>query len=102
MHKHRNKMTEQVLEAPKKANYRIADFVETIPNGRLTEEKEQLAEKLGISVPQLNRIIRGGSEPNGTQLRIIALFFGVKVDELYTPETITQGYARMGMIPEQV
>jgi len=90
MHKHRNKMTEQDLTATKKANYRIAQLVDDIPSGRLTEEKERLAEELGISIPQLNRIIRGASDPSGTQLRIIADFFGVPVDALYerTPQPL--------------
>jgi len=92
-------MTEQVLELPKKANYRIAELVESIPNGTLTDKKIELADLLGISVPQLNRIIRGGSEPSGTQLRIIAAFFEVSVDELYQPLTITQAAARAGMLP---
>jgi len=76
----------QTYSFPKKAKYRIADFVANIPNGRLTEEKEALAAQLGISVPQLNRIIRGGSDPSGSQLLIIANFFGVAVDDLYQEE----------------
>lgn len=68
---------------PKKARYRIAQLVGDIPNSRLTEEKEALAFQLGISIPQLNRIIRGGSDPSGSQLRIIATYFGVAVDDLY-------------------
>lgn len=72
--------------SPKKARYRIAQFVGNIPNSRLTEEKEALAAELGISIPQLNRIIRGGSDPSGSQLRIIATYFGVAVDDLYIHE----------------
>ncbi|MBL7780654.1 MAG: helix-turn-helix transcriptional regulator [Saprospiraceae bacterium] len=67
----------------KKATYTIAKYVADIPNGRLSAEKEALASQLGISIAQLNRIIRGDSDPSGTQLLIIANFFGVSVGELY-------------------
>lgn len=73
----------QAATPPKKAKYRIAEFVENIPFGRIMEEKEALASQLGISLHQLNRIIRGGSDPSGSQLLIIAKYFGVAVDELY-------------------
>lgn len=66
-----------------KCTYRIKEFVDNIPNGRLREEKELLCAKLGISLHQLNRIIRNGSEPSGTQLKLLADHFGVSVDDLY-------------------
>lgn len=68
---------------PKKAKYRIAELVGNIPFGRIMQEKEALASQLDISLHQLNRIIRGGSEPSGSQLLIIANYFGVSVDDLY-------------------
>lgn len=76
----------QASPTPKKARYRIAELIKEIPNGRLTEEKEALATQLGVSIPQLNRIIRGGSDPSGSQLRIIAAYFGISVDDLYLPD----------------
>lgn len=79
-------MEEKAAATPKKATYRIAQLVADIPNGRLTEQKEALADKLGISVPQLNRIIRGGSDPSGSQLQIIATFFETSVDQLYVKD----------------
>lgn len=88
MHKHSNNMTSQAAMPLKKARYRIDEFIETIPNGQLMERKAMLAELLDISIPQLNRIIRGGSDPSGTQLRIIADFFEVPVDELYEAESL--------------
>lgn len=71
------------VTAQKKAEYRIDEFVGNIPAARLTEEKTSLAAQLGISIGQLNRIIRGDSDPSGTQLWIIAAFFGCSVHELY-------------------
>ena len=76
----------QASPTPKKARYRIAELIKEIPNGLLTEEKEALATQLGVSIPQLNRIIRGGSDPSGSQLRIIAAYFGISVDDLYLPD----------------
>lgn len=71
---------------PKKARYRFQELVGNIPNARLGDEKRALAFQLNLSIAQLNRLIRGDSEPSGTQLRIIADYFGKSVDELYDEE----------------
>ncbi len=76
-------MIEITSARSKKARYRIGELVGNIPVSRIRSEKLALAAQLGISIPQLNRIIRGDSDPSGTQLRVIAHFFGVPVDELY-------------------
>lgn len=86
-HKHKNKMSELMMAQPKKADYRISELVGNIPAARLTEEKNALAAQLQLSIAQLNRIIRGDSDPSGTQLRIIADFFGVAVDDLYAADS---------------
>lgn len=67
----------------KRAEYKIRAFVGNIPAARLTAQKNALANQLGISIGQLNRIIRGESDPSGTQLLTIAEFFGVTVNDLY-------------------
>lgn len=85
-HKHKYNMELEAIQPQKKASYRFYEMVLNIPNGRLTQEKAALASQLGVSIFQLNRIIRGGSEPNGTQLLIIAKFFGVPVSDLYENE----------------
>jgi len=79
-------MNKNALSA-QKARYRIRELVGNIPSARLTIEKEDLAKQLGISMGQLNRIIRGGSDPSGTQLLVIADFFGMTVDGLYADST---------------
>lgn len=85
-------MSELIMEQPKKAEYRIDELVGNLPAARLTNEKLALAAQLGISIAQLNRIIRGNSDPSGTQLKIIADFFGVQVDDLYAdPTTMNVG-----------
>jgi len=76
-------MNQSAINERFKAKYRIAHRIAEIPVGRIKQEKASLAEQLGISIAQLNRLIRQDSEPSGTQLRIIADFFGVSVDELY-------------------
>lgn len=68
---------------PKKAEYRFPEMFGNLPAARVMDEKNTLSAQLDISIAQLNRIIRGDSDPSGTQLRIIADFFGVQVDELY-------------------
>ena len=78
----------QAAPTPKKAKYRIAELVGNIPFGRIMEEKEALASQLDISLHQLNRIIRGGSDPSGSQLLVIANFFGVPVDDLYEADQV--------------
>lgn len=83
VHKTNKGKNMQEVAAQKKAEYRIGEFVGNIPAARLTEEKTSLAAQLGISIGQLNRIIRGESDPSGTQLWTIAQFFGCTVDELY-------------------
>jgi len=82
-HKHKNKMTEAATVMPKKAEYRFPELFGNLPAARVMDEKYALSAQLEISIAQLNRIIRGDSDPSGTQLRIIADFFGVQVDDLY-------------------
>jgi len=81
-------MIEIASAMPKKAQYRIGELVGNIPVSRLKSEKMALSAQLGVSIPQLNRIIRGDSDPSGTQLRVIADFFGVPVDELYANQDL--------------
>lgn len=76
-------MTETATAMPKKAEYRFPELFGNLPAARVMDEKYALATQLDISIAQLNRIIRGDSDPSGTQLRIIADFFGTQVDELY-------------------
>ena len=76
-------MTDTATAMPKKAEYRFPEMFGNLPAARVMDEKNSLSAQLDISVAQLNRIIRGDSDPSGTQLRIIADFFGVQVDELY-------------------
>ncbi|MEZ4941917.1 MAG: helix-turn-helix transcriptional regulator [Saprospiraceae bacterium] len=82
-------MIEIASPLPKKARYRIAEFVGNIPVSRLKFEKLALSAQLGVSIAQLNRIIRGDSDPSGTQLRVIADFFDVAVDELYADQDLS-------------
>ncbi len=83
-------MIDAAFQIPKKAEYCIDKYVGNLPVSRVKEEKISLAAQLDISIAQLNRIIRGDSDPSGTQLRIIADFFGVQVDDLYLPDEIEQ------------
>lgn len=83
-------MIEIASPMPKKARYRISELVGNIPVSRLKSEKSALSAQLGVSIAQLNRIIRGHSDPSGTQLRIIADFFGVQVDELYAEQHFSE------------
>lgn len=76
-------MTDTATAMPKKAEYRFPEMFGNLPAARVMDEKNTLSAQLDISIAQLNRIIRGDSDPSGTQLRIIADFFGVQVDELY-------------------
>lgn len=85
-HKRSNNMTDTATATPKKAEYRFPVLFGNLPSARLMDEKYALSAQLGISIAQLNRIIRGDSDPSGTQLRIIADFFGVQVDDLYSAE----------------
>lgn len=89
-HKDKYNMSETMIALTKRAEYRIAELVGNIPAARLTEEKQALAAQLGISIAQLNRIVRGDSDPSGTQLRIISVFLGVSVDDLYATEVIAE------------
>ena len=66
-----------------KARYRFREVFGNIPAARLTETKVKVANRLGISIASLNRIIRGESDPTGTQLLIIAESFGISVSDLY-------------------
>jgi transcriptional regulator with XRE-family HTH domain len=88
-------MIQQAVATQKKAEYRLKDLIDGIPNGRLIEEKNALAAQLGIGVPQLNRLIRGDSDLSGTQLRIIADFFGCGVNELYADNELAAVSAEM-------
>lgn len=66
-----------------KAQYRLKDLLEAFPQNIYLNKKKELANKLGISTHQLGRFIRGNSDPSGTQLKIMAEFFGCLVDDLY-------------------
>ena len=73
-----------------KAQYRFRELFGNIPASRLTETKIQIAHRLGISIASLNRIIRGESDPTGTQLKILAESFNLTVSDLYySHETTT-------------
>lgn len=66
-----------------KAQYRFRELFGNIPAAKLTETKVKVAARLDISIASLNRIIRGESDPSGTQLLIIAESFGISVTDLY-------------------
>lgn len=66
-----------------KAQYRFREVFGNVPAAKLTETKVRVATRLGISIASLNRIIRGESDPSGTQLMIIAESFGLAVSDLY-------------------
>jgi transcriptional regulator with XRE-family HTH domain len=67
----------------KKAEYRFREIFGAVSAAKLTEVKATIANRLGISIAQLNRIIRGDSDPSGTQLLILAESFSLSVDDLY-------------------
>lgn len=68
-----------------KSQYRLRELLEAFPLQVYMEKKMELTIRLGIGKPQLDRLIRGDSDPSGTQLRILAEFFGCTVDALYKP-----------------
>jgi transcriptional regulator with XRE-family HTH domain len=68
-----------------KAKYLLRELLEAFPLHEYMDKKKELAKKLGIGRPQLDRLVRGDSDPSGTQLKIMAEFFGCSVDELYKP-----------------
>lgn len=68
-----------------KAKYRLRELLAAFPVHAYMEKKRELAQKLDIGMPQLDRFIRGDSDPSGTQLKIMAEFFGCSVDALYQP-----------------
>jgi len=70
-----------------KAKYRLGDLLSSFASNEYMSRKRELAQLLGIGIPQLDRLIRGDSDPSGTQLKIMAAFFGCTVDALYRQET---------------
>lgn len=72
-----------IVYQTKKAEYRFKELFGNVAASRLTETKATVSNRLGISIAQLNRIIRGESDPSGTQLLIIADSFGLTVSDLY-------------------
>jgi transcriptional regulator with XRE-family HTH domain len=66
-----------------KAQYRLRELLEKFPLDEYMDRKRELAKRLNIGKPQLDRLIRGDSDPSGTQLKIMAVFFGCTVDALY-------------------
>lgn len=66
-----------------KAEYRLRELLEAFPLSSYMDKKRELAKNLGIGMPQLDRFIRGNSDPSGTQLKIMAEFFDCLVDDLY-------------------
>lgn len=66
-----------------KAQYRLRELLERFPQDEYMDKKRELAKRLNIGKPQLDRLIRGDSDPSGTQLRIMADFFNSTVDALY-------------------
>lgn len=68
-----------------KAKYRFKQAFGAIPAAEISNVKNEVADRLGISLAQLNRIIRGESDPSGTQLFLIAESLNTTVNDLYAP-----------------
>jgi len=79
-HKCRKNIT---MDTQIRAQYRFKEIFGKVAAADLSNTKSEVSDRLGISIAQLNRIIRGESDPSGTQLLIIAEHFDLPVDELY-------------------
>lgn len=66
-----------------KAQYRFRELLEKFSLNEYMHKKRELAKRLSIGMPQLDRFIRGDSDPSGTQLKAMAEFFECLVDDLY-------------------
>lgn len=66
-----------------KAQYRIAELLDSLPKAEYSDKKKALAATLGVTTQQLNALIRGVGDLSGTKLALVAEFFAVPVDELY-------------------
>ncbi len=68
-----------------KTQYVLRELLSVYPVNEYMERKRALAKKLEVGMPQLDKLIRGDSDPSGTQLKIMAEFFSCTVDALYKP-----------------
>lgn len=72
-----------------RAQYRFRELFGQVASSELTETKLLVAKRMDISIAQLNRIIRGDSDPSGTQLLVIAEYFGISVSDLYQHQALS-------------
>lgn len=71
-----------------KAQYRLRELLEAFPQEEHISKKRELAQLLHVSRTQLGRLLSGHCDPSGTQLKIMAEFFGCSVDALYQPSEV--------------
>lgn len=78
------------MDCQNQVQYRFREIFGKVAAAELTATKEAVAERLKISIAQLNRIIRGDSDPSGTQLYLMADYFDIPVDDLYATTNTEQ------------